>query len=318
MSLDISTVGYTTAPYEFKYDWKTVVLYALGIGAKKRRARVPVRRPRGPRSTRRFAVVPAYPRSGRRARSRPTATSRWSSTAGRRVRLHRADSIRGHAEDDREDHRHLRHEEDGAGRGGRHETKINGEAVLRHGVVDPIPRRRRLRRRPPPEGRRRRGPRRRGAHLELRGGDRARAGAALSTLGRLESAPRRPGLRRHGRLPARTDPARALHLRLRLSRSRQERLRRRRQQAQALHASSSASRCGRAKTIRPTPSHSRTARWRCKSSRAAATTGDQQRLGGDRLSHGEERQRRREEVRYRDQRATVGAQGRRQEGSTHR
>ena len=35
MSLDTNTVGYPTPAYEFKYDWKTVALYALGIGAKR-------------------------------------------------------------------------------------------------------------------------------------------------------------------------------------------------------------------------------------------------------------------------------------------
>src|SRR5258708_5342979 len=35
MSLDLSAVGFTTAPSSFTYDWKTVVLYALRIGAKR-------------------------------------------------------------------------------------------------------------------------------------------------------------------------------------------------------------------------------------------------------------------------------------------
>jgi acyl dehydratase len=35
MALDPSSVGFTSAPSRFTYDWKTVVLYALGIGAKR-------------------------------------------------------------------------------------------------------------------------------------------------------------------------------------------------------------------------------------------------------------------------------------------
>src|SRR4051794_2243730 len=35
MTLNLSAVGFTTAPHTVVYDWKTVVLYALGIGAQK-------------------------------------------------------------------------------------------------------------------------------------------------------------------------------------------------------------------------------------------------------------------------------------------
>ena len=35
MSLDLSAVGYETEPFSFEYDWKTTVLYALGVGAKR-------------------------------------------------------------------------------------------------------------------------------------------------------------------------------------------------------------------------------------------------------------------------------------------
>ena len=34
MSLDLSKLGYQTGIHEFNYDWKTVILYALGVGAK--------------------------------------------------------------------------------------------------------------------------------------------------------------------------------------------------------------------------------------------------------------------------------------------
>ena len=35
MSLDLSTVGYTTSPCKLTYDWKTLAAYTLGIGAKR-------------------------------------------------------------------------------------------------------------------------------------------------------------------------------------------------------------------------------------------------------------------------------------------
>src|SRR5689334_25229959 len=59
-SLDISTVGYTTSPYEFKYDWKTVVLYALGIGAKRDELEY-LYEGKGPRVYPTFAVCPVMP-----------------------------------------------------------------------------------------------------------------------------------------------------------------------------------------------------------------------------------------------------------------
>lgn len=59
MSLDTSTVGYTTPEYEFKYDWKTVVLYALGIGAKRDELDY-LYEAKGPKVYPTFAVVPAY------------------------------------------------------------------------------------------------------------------------------------------------------------------------------------------------------------------------------------------------------------------
>ncbi|MBK7586512.1 MAG: MaoC family dehydratase N-terminal domain-containing protein [Myxococcales bacterium] len=59
MSLDTSTVGYTTPAYEFAYDWKTVVLYALGIGAKRDELDY-LYESKGPKVYPTFAVVPAY------------------------------------------------------------------------------------------------------------------------------------------------------------------------------------------------------------------------------------------------------------------
>ena len=35
MSFDLSTVGFTTKPHSYSYDWKTLATYALGIGAKR-------------------------------------------------------------------------------------------------------------------------------------------------------------------------------------------------------------------------------------------------------------------------------------------
>jgi acyl dehydratase len=59
MSLDLSTVGHTTEPFTFEYDWKTVVLYALGIGATRDELDF-LYEGRGPRVFPTFAVVPSY------------------------------------------------------------------------------------------------------------------------------------------------------------------------------------------------------------------------------------------------------------------
>lgn len=58
MSLDLTAVGYKTQPLEFKYDWKAVALYALGIGAKKAELEY-VYESKGPKVYPTFAVVPA-------------------------------------------------------------------------------------------------------------------------------------------------------------------------------------------------------------------------------------------------------------------
>jgi acyl dehydratase len=60
MTLDLSTVGYSTKPYEFEYDWKAVVLYALGIGAKKDELDY-LYEAKGPKVYPTFAVVPVLP-----------------------------------------------------------------------------------------------------------------------------------------------------------------------------------------------------------------------------------------------------------------
>lgn len=58
MSLDLSAVGFTTTPTAFPYDWKTVVLYALGIGAKRDELEY-VFEGKGPKVYPTFAVAPA-------------------------------------------------------------------------------------------------------------------------------------------------------------------------------------------------------------------------------------------------------------------
>jgi acyl dehydratase len=60
MALDPSAVGFTSAPSHFTYDWKTVVLYALGIGAKRDELDY-LYEGRGPRVFPTFAVCPAMP-----------------------------------------------------------------------------------------------------------------------------------------------------------------------------------------------------------------------------------------------------------------
>ena len=58
MSLDPSTVGYATQPASYTYDWKTLALYALGIGATRDEIDY-LYEGRGPRAYPTFAVVPS-------------------------------------------------------------------------------------------------------------------------------------------------------------------------------------------------------------------------------------------------------------------
>lgn len=60
MSLDLAAVGFETEPFVFDYDWKTVVLYALGVGATKDELDYLYEK-RGPLVVPSFAVVPTYP-----------------------------------------------------------------------------------------------------------------------------------------------------------------------------------------------------------------------------------------------------------------
>ncbi len=60
MSLDRSAVGFTTAPFAFTYNWKTSVLYALGIGAQREELDY-LYEGRGPRVYPTFSLCPAMP-----------------------------------------------------------------------------------------------------------------------------------------------------------------------------------------------------------------------------------------------------------------
>jgi acyl dehydratase len=59
MSLDLSTLGHTTDPFVFEYDWRTTVLYALGVGATRDELDY-LYEGRGPKVLPTFSVVPAY------------------------------------------------------------------------------------------------------------------------------------------------------------------------------------------------------------------------------------------------------------------
>jgi acyl dehydratase len=59
MSLDIHCVGATTDKFVLDYDWKTLALYALGVGAKRDELDF-VYEGRGPRVLPTFAIVPSY------------------------------------------------------------------------------------------------------------------------------------------------------------------------------------------------------------------------------------------------------------------
>jgi acyl dehydratase len=58
--MNLSAVGFKSAPHHLTYDWKTVVLYALGIGAKKEDLDY-LYEGRGPKVYPTFAVCPVMP-----------------------------------------------------------------------------------------------------------------------------------------------------------------------------------------------------------------------------------------------------------------
>jgi len=60
MALDLDQLGATTSTFQLEYDWKTLALYALGIGARREDLDY-VYEGRGPRVYPTFGVVPSYP-----------------------------------------------------------------------------------------------------------------------------------------------------------------------------------------------------------------------------------------------------------------
>ncbi|MFC1642735.1 MaoC/PaaZ C-terminal domain-containing protein [Myxococcota bacterium] len=60
MSVDPSVVGLSTGPHVFQYKWQDVVLYALGIGARREELDY-LYEVRGPKVYPTFGVVPTYP-----------------------------------------------------------------------------------------------------------------------------------------------------------------------------------------------------------------------------------------------------------------
>src|SRR4051812_21743248 len=59
MTLNLSAVGFKSAAHTVAYDWKTVVLYALGIGAKKSELSY-LYEGRGPKVYPTFGVCPVF------------------------------------------------------------------------------------------------------------------------------------------------------------------------------------------------------------------------------------------------------------------
>lgn len=61
MAFDLSAVGFTTKPYSYSYDWKTLATYTLGIGAKRDELQYLYEGAKGGMKVYpTFAVVPAY------------------------------------------------------------------------------------------------------------------------------------------------------------------------------------------------------------------------------------------------------------------
>lgn len=87
MAIDLGSVGAQSARYTQTYDWKTLVLYALGIGAKHDELDY-LYEGRGPKLFPTFGVVPAY----------PVLMELIGKSGGRLDRLvHSAQSVRAHA-----------------------------------------------------------------------------------------------------------------------------------------------------------------------------------------------------------------------------
>lgn len=88
MSLDLSTVGFTTEASAFTYDWKSVVLYALGIGAKRDELDY-LFEGRGPKVYPTFAVIPTLAVVGA-CLAKTGGNPAMIVHGGQSVRLHRA------------------------------------------------------------------------------------------------------------------------------------------------------------------------------------------------------------------------------------
>jgi len=59
MSLDVSSIGYTTNPYVHQMNWQKAITYALGIGAKREELDY-LYEARGPKVFPTYGVIPAY------------------------------------------------------------------------------------------------------------------------------------------------------------------------------------------------------------------------------------------------------------------
>ena len=217
MALDPSAVGFTSAPSHFTYDWKTVVLYALGIGAKRDEldylyegqgsAGVPdVRRLPGHARGHR---VPGE--DGRRLRDGGARRTKRATSS--------TDSPERRARHDRDAARDVRHEEVRSSSWPTRRPRLRDGEPLFETTWSIIYRgRRRLRWSAPAEERRHRPAEGSPGRFPRRAPDEPRASAPLSPLGRPQPASRRPRVRRRRRLRRGTHLARPLQLRLRRAR----------------------------------------------------------------------------------------------------
>ena len=213
MAIKLDLVGKKSDPIPFAYTWKDTVLYALGVGAKVDELDF-VYEGRGPKVLPTFAVVPSF--TSMIAVAGDLGANPMMILHGeQKIILHRPIPARRQAVD-------------GVGGQGRSTTRARarwwwsrrkhrrrqGRGRVRQRLLDLRARRRRLRRRARARGGQGRSAGGRGARLRGRRGDVARAGAALSPVGRRQSAARRS---QHGevRRVRSADPARAVHLRLR-------------------------------------------------------------------------------------------------------
>jgi acyl dehydratase len=88
MSFDLGTVGYTTKPYAFNFDWRTLATYALGIGTRKDELSFLYENAKGGMKVHpTFAVIPAHP---------PLVDMLGTCKANMAMVVHGAQSIRVH------------------------------------------------------------------------------------------------------------------------------------------------------------------------------------------------------------------------------